>query len=472
MNPPFFNSRNSLAILFLAASCASPKEDAVAPNASPHTQDALPGLAWTTGALQSGVLVPVTELRDLPGVNGPNNGLVGSPIWKSNNPEAITSEGWLMTNGGNAPQRGGRATPVTGPIALYLSHLNFMGELNNRKQPTTNRALYVHIIASNPSSQAITITGKGKMVANNKWRFRASNPLSEKSAWYLASEAWTNNTLDNVSQTVQPFKAVEISKVLLPAKPSGQDNFVTEGRYELNVAGGGAYFSTVVTFDGNLDRAVAFATGTTAKQADGNVGSPLITPNPDNGIDYGREAGIATNSAYFTGDVNLTLPASGTSYMALCYNTNRRKPAILNNSNVFYQEQSAPYTMRLQSSSRTWAGYGHKYNAKLVLRNPTPTQKNVRISLGANPINAQVNGQSNSVVFDAPVQTLVNGAAGQVHQVVLFNNQYTPNPRGPQRQALRTVPVPGNGTVIVNVICYVPGLVFGAGQQLVIESGI
>jgi hypothetical protein len=271
---------------------------------------------------------------------------------------------------------------------------------------------------------------------------------------------------------VQPFKVVEIGKVLLPAQTIGQDRYATEGRYELNVAGGGAYLSAVATFDGDLDRAAAFCTGSNAKQADGTAGNPLITPNPDSGTNYGREAGIATNSAYYTGDVNLTLPASGAAYMALCYNTNRRKPAILGNTALYYQEQSARHTMRLLSSSQTWAGYGHKYNAKLVLTNPTATQKNVRISLGANPINAPVEGNSNSLVFDGPVQTLVNGASGEVHQVILYNNQYATNPRGPQRQALRTVQVPGNGTVTVNVICFIPGLVFGAGQQLVIESGV
>lgn len=485
--PPFWRSY-ALAALFLAASCASPQEDTVAPKGTSRTQNALGGLEWTSGTLATGKLVPVEELRDLPGVNdatvaaGQVGGLVGTQFWKSNNPEAVTSEGWMMTNGNYATQRKGTATPLSGPVALYLSHLNFTGQLNSLYQSTTNRALYIHLIASNPGTQAITITGKGKMAANNKWRYVAATPLSVKSAWYLCSEAWINDALDDVSKTIEPSEAVEIAKVLLPAQPSGEPVYATEGRYELNVAGGGAFFSAVATYDGSLDRAVEFATGSTDRQqqAYGKVGDPRTTPIPDTGTDYGREAGITTNSAYFSGNVNLTLPASGTSYMALCFNTNRRKPAILNNLNVFYQEQSAEYTMRLESSSRTWAGYGHKYNAQLVLTNPTATQKNVRLSFGANPVNAAIVNGSNNVLFDGPVQTLVDGGAAQVHQIVLFNNQdFTPddgktfvNPRGPQRQPLRTVPVPGNSTVRVNVICYIPGLVFGAGQQLVLESGV
>ena len=451
--------------LLAAASCTPLRGEVAMPQGTSTAQEAMAGLAWTSGTLGSGALVAPASLRILPGVNDATGGggLVGAPFWKSNNPEALTGEGWLMTNGGNAPQRGGTATPLTGPVSLYLSHLNYTGEPNNQNQPTTARALYVHLIVSNPSATAITVTGTGKMLANNLWRFRQTNPAL-KSAWYLCSEAWTNNALDNVSVTVQPFKTAEIAKVLLPAKPAGQDAYSTEGRYELSVAGGGAYFTAVSTFDGSLTRAVALGTGTAGQQAPGNEGSPIITLD-NSGVAYGREAGIASHSAYFTGDVNVTLPGTA-GYLGLCFNTNNRKP-VADGSTVYYQDQSAPYTMRLRSSTRTWAGYGHKYNAKLILRNPTPTQKNVRISLGANPINA-----TNPVLFDSPVQTLVNGAAGQLHQVTLFNNQYSASARGPQRQALRTVPVPGNGTVTVNVVCYVPGLGFGAGLQLDLESGI
>ena len=464
MKNSLFVRRNSLAALLLAASCASPKEEAVTPKGISSTNDALAGLSWTNGTLPTGTLVPPAQLRVLPGSLG------GVPFWKSNNPEAVTGEGWLMTNGNNASQRGGRATPLSGLVALYLSHLNFMGSPTNQNQPTPNRDLYIHIIASNPNSRPITITGRGTLAFSNQWRFRQTNP-SLKSAWYLCSEDWTNNRLAPVNQTIGASRAVEIAKVRLPAKPNGQDLFTTEGRYEFNVAGGGAYFSTVATFNGNTDRAIGYATGSAAPQAPGNQGSPIITVD-GSGEAYGREAGIAANSAYFTGDVNVVLPATP-AYMGLCYNTNARKP-VKPGSNVFYQEQSAPYTMRLQSSTRTWGGYGHKYNARLILTNRTATQKNVRISLGANPINASISpdGNSNNVVFDSPVQTLVNNTSAQTHQVILFNNQYGRNARGPQRQVLRTVPVPANSDVAVNVICFVPGLGFGAGLQLDLESGI
>ncbi|GAA4364488.1 hypothetical protein GCM10023185_34100 [Hymenobacter saemangeumensis] len=456
--------------LFVAtSSCASFQDEAARPQGVSSSQDSQAGLVWSSGSLSSGTLVAPANLRHLPGVNDATGGggLTGPQFWKSNNPEALTGEGWMMTNGNNAPQRGGTATPLTGPVALYLSHLNYSGQTNNLGQPTTSRSIYVHLIASNPSPTPITITGRGKMIANNLWRFRQTDP-SLKSSWYLCSEAWLNADLTQVSVTIQPYKAVEIAKVLLPAKPANGDAYTTEGRYELDVAGGGAFFSSVATFDGSLTRAITFGTGSTGQQATSIKGEPKIVID-ESGENYGREAGIASHATYYSGDVNISLPAT-TSHMGLCFNTNNRKP-VATGSTVYYQDQSAPYTMRLQSSTRTWAGYGHKYSAKLILSNPNSTPRNVRISLGANPINDL---GASTVLFDSPVQTYLNGvlSTSQLHQVILYNNQYSTSPRGPQRQSLRTVAVPANGTVTVNVLCYVPGLGFGAGLQLDLESGI
>lgn len=92
------------AALLLAAGCSTPETEPVLPQGVSSTQDAQAGLAWTTGTLAPGALVAPANLRILPGVNDATGGggLVGAPFWKSNNPEAITGEGWLMTNGGNA----------------------------------------------------------------------------------------------------------------------------------------------------------------------------------------------------------------------------------------------------------------------------------------------------------------------------------------------------------------------------------
>ncbi|WP_345236915.1 DUF3370 family protein [Hymenobacter saemangeumensis] len=457
------------------AGCAPSFDEVVRPQGVSSTQYAHAGLAWTGGTLSSSAIVAPADLRNLPGMYDVigTGGLEGPQFWKSNNPEAITGEGWMMTNGNNAPQRGGTATPLSGPVALYLSHLNYSGEVSNTGSPTTSRNLYIHIIASNPSPNPITITGKGRMFANNKWRYNESDP-AVKSAWYLCSQAWLNVDLSQINVTIQPNKAVEIAKVLLPAKPAYQPAYATEGRYELLVDGGGAFFSSVATSDGSLTKAVTFATGSNGQQAPTIHDEPRIILD-ESGEAYGREAGIASNSAYNSGDVNVTLPAT-TSYMGLCFNTNNRKP-IATGSTVYYQDQSAPYSMRLQSSTRTWAGYGHKYNVKLILRNPNATQKNVRISLGANPIGST----TSSILFDSPVQTFLNGnyaTTSQLHQVTLYNSEYTPrgsstpSPLGPQRKNLRTVTVPGNGMVTVDLVCYIPGLGFGAGLQLDLESGI
>ena len=119
-----------------------------------------------------------------------------------------------------------------------------------------------------------------------------------------------------------------------------------------------------------------------------------------------------------------------------------------------------------RSSFRTWAGYGQKFNAKLVLRNPGGTAQNVRVSLGANDI-----GATSAVLFDAPVQVATTSGT-VLRQVTLYNHVGNQAANGPQRRALTTVPVPAGGSTTVNVICYVPGLGFGPGLQLVVESDI
>lgn len=446
----------ALAALLLAA-CNKPTADEQAlPKGVSASGDArvLATPTFFGGALASAAIVAPNQLCALGGT------LVGPRIWKSNNPEAVTGEGWLMTSGNNAPQRGGTAAPVSGSIALYVSHLNFTGAKNQFGQPTTRRNMTIHLIATNPSSSTITITGQGKIAANNQWRFRTANP-AVKSAWYLSSEAWATNSLDNVSVSILPGKAAEIARAFLPA--GSGDVTTTEGRYEVNVNGGTAFFTSVATFDGSVARAVGFASGSTAQMAPGNEGSPLVTTDPASSA-YGREAGIAINSAFYSGDVNLTLPTNGPAHLGLCYNTNNHLSAP--GTNIMFEDQSAPYSMRLRSSFRTWAGYGQKFNAKLVLRNPGNAAQTVRVSLGANDI-----GNTNEVLFDAPVQVATAGGTA-VRQVILYNRLGAQKANGPQRRPLTTVSVPANGSTTVNVICYVPGLGFGAGLQLVVESGI
>ncbi len=62
---------------------------------------------WTNGALLTPTL-PIGSLKPLTGRPG------GNPIWKSNNPEVINGNGWLMQNERSDANRGGSAFPLKG----------------------------------------------------------------------------------------------------------------------------------------------------------------------------------------------------------------------------------------------------------------------------------------------------------------------------------------------------------------------
>jgi hypothetical protein len=72
---------------------------------------------WTIAPLSTSV-VPLDRLRPLTG--NPK----GNPIWKSNNPELIDGDGWLMQSDRRCETRGGSAFPLAGTFNIYLFHVN------------------------------------------------------------------------------------------------------------------------------------------------------------------------------------------------------------------------------------------------------------------------------------------------------------------------------------------------------------
>lgn len=441
-----------VALLLTAAACADTPVDPGSTATPAGPSASLAGLAWTSGS-PSGAngIVPPSALRELPG------GLVGIQYWKSNNPESFKGEGWLMSSGSTASQRGGTATALRGPVALYFSHLN----QDNLNTANKTDSLYLHLIATNPGNDTIVLNGKGAANANNRWRHLTTDPAI-RSAWYLTSDNWLRNTLTTISNVkIGPKKAAQVMRIRVPGTKSGGPAFAAEGRYELDVTGPGAvapygaYFYLVATLNGDLNRAINIASGV--------AGYPGQAPghyHPATDTTYGREAGIASHSAWYSGDVTLTLPTTaGVSHMGFAFNTNGL------DAGGIYHEQTAPFSMRLApyASYRTYGGYGHKYNVKLILKNPGAARR-VRLSLASNPIDGSYVPQ---LTFDAPV-AIEGGATQTIVPVHL-------TPSAP-RKPLITLDVPAGtattpATVIRNVVVFIPGL-GSDGQQLIVESGV
>ncbi|WP_431241811.1 DUF3370 family protein [Flavobacterium sp. P21] len=191
---------------------------------------------WTSGTLSTSI-VPPQNLKFLSG------NLSDKQIWKSNNPEIIKGNGWLMQNARVDSSRGGSSNPLSGTFGVYLFHINQSGSTK-----------YLHVLVSNPQTTALTISGKGSTYTN------AEKPLNGSATGqsYFVSKDWLQNTprttFSNV--TINPSKVYEVYKATLA------NNNMVDGSYEIT-ASQGVYVYTVVTSTGNINDAVT-ATQTAA----------------------------------------------------------------------------------------------------------------------------------------------------------------------------------------------------------------
>ena len=365
---------------------------------------------WTSGALTTAI-VPLPNLKNLEG------GLSGSRIWKSNNPEVIKGDGWLMQNARTDATRGGAATPLTGTNAAYLFHINKSGSTR-----------YLYILVTNPNNSDITISGKGSVYTN------ADKPLGGAGTGpsYGVSSDWLANTprTSFSSTAVGSKQAYQVYRATLT------NGALVDGRFEIT-SSAGVYVYTVVTSSGTLADAINASQGAPAA-------GDIFSSAPDK---FGREAGVYASSAW-TGSTSIIIPASS-AYLGIALNTSAKNP-----SGPGLQEQTAPAVMRLSDSSeRTYANYGHLYDFTLALSNPTSSTKTVRLSIASN-----ITGSTDtpSFTFSAPVS--LNGST----KVVFLK------PTAP-KQTLATWTIPANSPFNARVKFYVPGLVT-IGQQLILEN--
>ncbi|BDU25741.1 MULTISPECIES: DUF3370 family protein [unclassified Flavobacterium] len=365
---------------------------------------------WTSGTLSTSI-VPPQNLKHLSG------NLSEKPIWKSNNPEIIRGNGWLMQNARVDSSRGGSSNPLSGTFGVYLFHINQSGSVK-----------YLHVLVSNPQTSALTISGKGSTYTNSE------KPLNGSATGqsYFVSKDWLQNTprttFNNV--TINPSKVYEVYRATLA------NNNMVDGSYEIT-ASQGVYVYTVVTSTGSINDAVN-ATQTAAA-------GDIYTESTNT---YGREAGIYTESGW-SGTTDIDLP-TGPAYMGLCLNTSS-KFAV---GGTYLQNQNAPFSYKLNGASQnTYGNYGHKYTLTLKLNNPNSTSKNVSLTFASNFTSAT---NSPSFTFNGPLY--LNGA---------LKNIYT-TPTQPA-QNLATWSIPANSFFNATITFYVPGLIT-TGQQLILKQ--
>jgi hypothetical protein len=365
---------------------------------------------WISGNLSTQI-VPLNNLKHIEG------NLSGTPIWKSNNPEVVTGNGWLMQNARVDSSRGGASTPMSGTFGVYLFHIN-----------KSNATKYLHVLVSNPQSTTVTISGNGSTYNNVE---KPLNGSGTGQSYFVSKDRLMNTprtTFNNIP--INSFKVYEIYKTQL------LNNNMVDGYYEIT-ASQGVYVYTVITSSGSLTDAV----NATQTPASGDIYTEGTNA-------YGREAGIYSASGW-TGSTPITLP-SGPAYLGLCLNTSS-KFAV---NGTFLQNQNAPFSYKLNGASQnTYGNYGHKYSITLQLTNPNSTAKSVSLSFASNFTSTT---NSPSFTYNGPIY--LNGT---------LKNIYT-TPTQP-KQTLSTWNIPANSNFNATITFYVPGLIT-TGQQLILEQ--
>jgi hypothetical protein len=366
-------------------------------------------ISWITGTLPvtgapASQIIPNTSLNSLNVVKG------GSPIYVSNNPEIFTGNGWLMQNARTDATRGGSLFTLGGTNVLYLFHINQSGSTK-----------YIHILASNPNSSAITVTYKGSCYTN------LTKPLTGAATGqsYFVAKDWLNNTLpiNGTTGSIPQFTVREIFKT------SMNNSNMVDGRFEVSATGPAIYY-VVITSTGNLTDAINASQGSFAP---GQYYTETSSA-------FGREAGIyATNTVTATNSI--TLPAVA-SYTGFCLNTSNKFAPVEN------QNSAALMTMA-QASSQSYGNYGHYYKVTLNITNAGSTARNVKMYFASN-----VTGAATNATWNGPVKN--NGAVFDIYTTL--NN--------PKVQLSSWTINPGTFTNTLEF--FVPGLIT-SNQQLIYQ---
>ena len=358
---------------------------------------------WKSGLLSPSEILSNNDL--IPLTSRPS----GNPIWKSNNPEQFTSDGWLMQNSRDGERGSRRYTNLSGSFAIYLFHIN--------KTPSNK---FLHLLATNPGNSTLTLSGRGSMLNNREFPLPPPPTRRGKGQSYQVARDWLNNSprVSFNEVNIQPAKAYQIDRISL-----SPGNMV-DGRFELT-ASNGVFIYNVISSTGNFNDAVNLSQRSAAQ---GIIASPGRAR-------LGREGGIARHSLW-SETITAEIPVTP-SYLGLELNT---------------RQQTTDYLMRLGDSSfETFGNYGHKYDLTITLTNSSNSPRNVRLSFASNDTSASVG-------------SLYNGPIRLNNRIIdVLNTPSEPS------QTLQTFTVNPSTTINISLEFYIPGLIT-IGQQLILES--
>jgi hypothetical protein len=404
----------------LLASCGgSPQGEVLAAHTSGLTT-----ADWTPGSLPAGAVVARSSLKD-PGWN-----LGGERIWKSNNPEIYTGDGWLSQVARNDSRRPGQALGMTGCFVAYVFHYNRSPDKLN---PTQSK--YIHLIATTANPTAVSVSGNKSIYTNSQKPASSTRPSGP--SWYVADE-WLRGTAVSFSGSVPAAGggAYEIARAYM--RP-GEG---VDGRVRVCVSGTASInLYSVVTTSGLLSDALNASQGAPAPGE--------LAATPVQGSAYGREAGVYASSIV-AGQTDLPVPAAP-AHIGLAFNTSNWIYSFLPN-------QTAASVARLNDSApQTNGNYGHKFDVTLNLQNPSTSNRNVRLYFAHT-----VTGSTDSPSFT------YNGPAQLSWGTTTLYPDILVKPTAP-RQLLQSWTLAPGQTLPVRLTLFVPGL-STANQELILES--
>ncbi|GAA4981832.1 DUF3370 family protein [Kitasatospora paranensis] len=391
------------------------------PTPSTMTNTSIGAGSWTTGTPTSpGPTVPREQLLQLPG--GPS----GAEMFVSNNPESFTGPGWLAQCGRTTTNRGGASHPLTGTFPVYVYHQN-----------STGGTVYLHVLASNPGSSAVTVQATGAIWTNSQ------KPLVQDPAQragtgpcYATSQDFAAGTTRPYLSptTVNPGTMVEVAKVAMTSS-------IVDGLLDVTTTGG-VYVYTAVTTTGSTATAINY-TQNDSQAAPGDIIGQTDTT-------YGREAGVYAASRWDTGVCDIDVAPAG-SYLGLAVNTTQRQVAAL--------DQTVPATAALSDSSqRSWGNYGMRYAIRTRLTNSSAQTRTVVLTFASNVTGTtDVPGDT----WNGAAAVSVNGGSPQI--ITLYVRPTVP------RCEIGRYTLPAGSSTLVELDFEVPGLIT-AGSQLLLES--
>ncbi len=356
----------------------------------------------------------------------------GAPLVVSNNPEQISSQGWLFRNP-NIPNSTSKM-PLNGKFNMYLYHQN-----------ATSSDIYIHIIVSNPNAAGILLDGKGVVYTSSNFNGNGGRGFGPS---YKVAESWmqgafTQNFINkNISPYIPGHTAVNYYSVaVIKLSPSK----TIDGRFEFDShssAGTENCFAYVIASTSSNPN-TAFNLAQSNQHASGN----FIQETPTT---FGRECGIYDGSVW-NGTTILNLP-NRKGNVGLCLNTAQKGSASYS---LLLQNQNASATGVINnSSSRSYGNYGCFYNFSLKFVNTESHSRNVTLFL----VHTLYSQTSPGFTWHAPIKVGSNPIL-ETYLTFSYNKQQIAN---------ITIPASSN-SLLENINFYVPGLI-SSNMELVVET--